>query len=187
MFLPPGFSIAANGNIYSSDGRGPYPFAEAAFFFGRRRHISKELNIPANQKLLVKFVVGVDALLRFFGATLDNGHARLTLYKGGTTSGVFSETLTNLPTNWTEEVPAYTSEVAVTATPAGTPTISGAEFVAMLRIKTANQANSSQSVSGSLGAELGLGVATYYALIENIGTGSVEGILQARWDEFPNN
>jgi len=187
MFLPPGFSIAANGQVYSADGRGPYPLNQAGFFFGRIGKAALDLNIPSGQKVLLKFIVGVDTLLRNFGAILDNGHAKVTLYKDGTPTGTFSISLNTVKTNWSEDAPVYDFLNGIWATPPGSPSLASGVFLDSFRIKTANQANQSQSVGGSVPTELGLGVGIYYALVENIGTGAVEGILSALWEEVPNS
>ena len=187
MFLPPGFSVASNGQIYSSDGRGPYPFSEASFFFGRRFFAWKGLTIPSGQKILFKFTVGVDSLLRKLVLTLDDGHAQLTLLQGGTPSGAFSDTINPSSTNWTEEVVPYATQNSLEATPVGNPSVTGGTPKDIFRLKTANTAANSNTVETGLTTELGLGVGEHFVLVENIGAGNVSGLLKFLWDEVPNN
>lgn len=142
--------------------------------------------IPANNRVLFRFVLGANMLLDSLELAIDDGQVRVTSHAGGTPTGVFSA-LPVIPANSMVGTPVYTSLTALAATPPGSAAavnIVGSVLRDVFRVKTPAGGGASMSVPSTIDAPRGLPAgATFYVLVENNGTGPVEGTLRLRWQE----
>lgn len=143
--------------------------------------------IPANNRVLFKFVLGANMLLEAIELSIDDGQVRVTSHAAGTVTGVFSTTLPVIAANGMTGTPAYSSLIAITATPAGLAAavnITGSSVRDVVRVKTPAGGGASNSENSTVDSARGLpSGATLHIMVENLGAGVVEGTMRLRWQE----
>jgi len=165
----------------------------AGFYRGREFRSFYEFSttagtqIPANNRVLFKFVLGANMLLEAVELSIDDGQVRVSSHTGGVITGTFSATPPIIPANSMTGAPAYTSLTTITATPAGLAAavnITGSSVRDVVRVKTPSGGGASNSETSTVDSVRGLpGGATFHILVENNGSGAVEGTLRLRWQE----
>jgi hypothetical protein len=142
--------------------------------------------IPANQRVLFRFVLGANMLLESLEISIDDGQVRVTSHAGGVATGVFTA-MPVIPANSMVGVPVYATLTGLAVTPAGLPAavnITGSVLRDVFRVKTPAGGGASMSVPSTIDSVRGLPIgATFYVLVENNGAGPVEGTLRLRWQE----
>ena len=163
---------------------------EHSFFEKLQFRTFKEFDVTAGTAIaagatyVIKAVVPVDIILLSLTLQADNGQARVETYAGGTPGGTFSETLPTFnQNNMANEgpTPIPTSQAVLTA--GGTHT--GGTRLDVFRLKVATATGQSSNIDSAQGTQRGVAPATYHIRIVNFGSGSLEGVLHAHWEERP--
>lgn len=186
--------LITGGGVAGTAPRLRVDVAETSFFAKREfrsyREFSQPLStqIPAGQRVLFRFISPINFILIDFMITLDNGQIRAASYVAATPTGTFSTVLPIISANsMTEGPPAYVAQVSIAMAGPGLPAavaVTGTERD-VLRLKVENSTGSAASVGEAQDSERGFPAGTYYILIDNIGTGIVEGVTSLRWEERP--
>lgn len=140
--------------------------------------------IAAGATYVIKAVVPVDVILLGLELTCDNGQGKVQTVVAGTAGGTFSETLPIFNQNnmaLEGPLPIPTAQVALTA--GGTHT--GGVILDVFRIKVATASGQASSVDSAQGTQRGVGPNTYHIRVVNTGSGALEGVLHANWEERP--
>lgn len=141
-------------------------------------------SLAAGATYVIKAVVPVDVILLGLELTCDSGQAKVETVVAGTPGGSFSETLPIFnQNNMTLEGPMPIPTPVVVLTAGGTHT--GGTRLDVFRVKVATASGQSSSVDSSQGTQRGVGPATYHIRVVNFGSGSMEGVLHASWEERP--
>lgn len=140
--------------------------------------------IAAGTTYVIKAIVPVDIILLGLDLTADNGQGKVETMVAGTAGGTFSETLpifnqNNMALEGPQPIP--TPQVALTA--GGTHT--GGTRLDVFRIKVATASGQASSIDASQGTQRGVGPNTYHIRVVNTGSGALEGVLHANWEERP--
>jgi|SRR6478736_1300431 len=154
-------------------------------FFGKREYtLSSELNIPATNKQLFRFVATDDFIVEQLSLEVDGGAARLTTWSGGTPTGTFSA-LSPVAANSMSEGPVAPAPIMTVATtgPGATVALVGGTQIDVLRVVAANATAQASTVGFTQDSYRGRAAGTYYALIENVGSGAVTGGFRIRWEQ----
>jgi hypothetical protein len=165
-----------------------------AFWEGREFRTFKELNIANGATYVIKVVVPVDTVFYGLELAIDDGRLRVGTYAGGTSGGVFGETLPrfnannmtpgeNLKNTYPPGTAPYAPQVLLTA--GGTHT--GGTELDVQRLRVANSAGMAASIANGtnlLGSERGVAPATYHFRLLAL-SGPVTGVFRARWEERP--
>lgn len=161
---------------------------QTGFYEKRDFRTFKEWSQPASTQIasgatyVVRIVTPVNVIITQISFEIDNGHIRVQTVVGGTAGGTFAEVLPIFNrNNMTEAPPASSSALTITA--GGTHT--GGTILDTLRLKVENSSGSSSTVGVTSGDERGISPNTYYIRVSNIGTGVVEGVMRAIWEERP--
>lgn len=147
--------------------------------------------IPTGQSVLLRSVVPVNAILMSLKFIADQGHVRVTTWRGGapTIGGLaatFPNSVTAIPANAMTESAAYTPQIVTAASAAsGTVVMTGSTRIDVERVKVATATGQATTALVSEDDQRGVNADTYYILIQNIGAGDLEGILKARYEERP--
>jgi hypothetical protein len=167
------------------------------FFRGREFRTFYEFSttggtqIPANNRVLFRTVLGSNMLLESLELSIDDGQVRVTSHAGGTPTGAFVTTLPIIPANTMVGAPTYTSLTVISATAAGLAAavaITGSSLRDVVRVKTPAGGGASNSENSAVDSVRGLPAgATFYILVENLGAGAVEGTMRLRWQEPAGN
>jgi hypothetical protein len=153
------------------------------FYAGREFRTFKELSIAAAATYVLRYVSPINVILTGIELTIDNGQVRAASVVGGTPGGAFAEVLPVLARNSMTErpLPLYAPQVVWTAG----GTLTGGTELDVVRLKVENASAAASSVGNREQDERGLGPATIYIRIQNIGVGLLEGTFNARWEERP--
>lgn len=151
-----------------------------SFLEGRDFRAFKELGIANGESLVLEVIVPVDIYLNRIILDIDSGHARYSALAGGTGVGVPVVLPTIFPANQRSDVKPYTRQVSVNII----DSVTGGTELDVARVKTGTN-NQAVSIIDSSQDKRGYPAGTYHLIIENIGTGSVEGVFYAQWAEWP--
>ena len=140
--------------------------------------------LAAGATYVIKAVVPVDVILLGLDLTCDNGQGKVETMVGGTAGGTFSETLPIFNQNNMSlegPIPVPTAQAVLTA--GGTHT--GGTRLDVFRVKVATASGQASSVDSAQGTQRGVGPNTYHIRVVNNGSGNLEGVLHAFWEERP--
>jgi len=151
-----------------------------SFLEGRDFRAYKELNIGNGLSQVLEIVVPVDIYLERISLNIDGGHARYSSVAGGTSTGSSVVLPTVFNKNSRSDAGDYTRQLI----PSVVDGFTGGTELDVARVKTGT---STQAVSVIENAQSKRGIAagTYHLVVENIGSGSVTGVLYAHWSEWP--
>jgi hypothetical protein len=152
---------------------------QTSFFAGREFRTYKELNIANGATYVIKSVVPKNIILLGLQLVIDDGWVRLSTHAGGTEGGTYSETLPLIRANTMIGTPVITPATVLTA--GGTQ--SGGTELDVIRLKTVNGTGSAISVGSISASERGIAPGTYYFKFQNLGTGAIQGMFNARFEE----
>lgn len=141
-------------------------------------------SIAAGATYVIKAVVPGDIILLGLDLILDNGQGKVETVIGGTPGGSFAETLPIFnQNNMAEEgpFPIPLSEVVLTA--GGTHT--GGTRLDVFRLKVATATGQASTIEAAQGTQRGVAANTYHIRVVNTGSGVLEGVLHANWEERP--
>jgi len=157
---------------------------QSGFFAKREYRIFQELNIPAGEKQLFRFVSTADFIVQEINLTLDNGSARLATYSGGTPTGTFTA-MTAIPANSMSEGPVAPAQaVTVSRTASGASNaITGGTQLDVMRLLVSGATGQAQTVGVNVDSYRGAPAGTYYAMIENLDGGAISGVFRLRWEQ----
>lgn len=160
--------------------------AQSSFFDKREFYFEEEFNIPAGQRLLYQFISSSDFIVEIIDLVVDGGSVRLTTYGGGTPAGAFSAR-TPLPANtMAEGPPVNPSNVSLNrAGPGASPGVglTGGTQKSVTRVVASNATAQAQSVGDTQDGYRGNPAGTYYALLDNFGSGAATGVFRLRWEQ----
>lgn len=158
--------------------------AQTSFFAKREYTLSVELNIANTFKQLIRFVSTGNFIVELLGVEIDAGALKMTTWSGGTPTGSFSA-LTPVAANTMSEGPsAPASTMTVSGTAAGaTVALAGGSQIDVLRVVAANATAQASTVGETQDSYRGRAAGTYFALLENIGSGAVTGVFRIRWEQ----
>jgi len=151
-----------------------------SFLEGRDFRAFKELDIPSGQSLFIEIVIPTDIYLDRIVLDIDAGHARYSSLAGATSTGASAPLPTVFPTNQRSDAGVYTRGLM----PSIVDGVTGGIELDVARVKT-GQNNQRTSVLEDAVGKRGYPAGTYHLVVENIGTGSVTGVLYAHWAEWP--
>lgn len=138
--------------------------------------------IAAGATYVIKAVVPIDIILLGLVLECDNGQGKVQTVAGGTPGGSFSETLPIFnQNNMANEGPFPIPPSQVVLTAGGTHT--GGVVLDVFRIKVATASGQASSIDSSQGTQRGVAPATYHIRVSNTGSGVLEGVLHANWEE----
>ena len=153
---------------------------QTSFFQGTQARTFMEAAVAAGASLWVRATVPLNIVLYELNFTVDAGSMRISTYSGGTASGTWT-TQPVIRKNTMSDAPAYTPQVAVASGGAMT----GGTLNDVVRV-VSSSATAQQSTVGTVPfSERGIGAGTYFYKIENIGTGTINVVLHAWWEERP--
>lgn len=155
----------------------------AGFDAGKEFRTFYEMTILQGASAYFKVSTPIDLVLQGIGMQVDDGYVSFEAYVNVTSPTGFVTSLPIIAANRmsTRPTPLYASQV--TFTTGGTFT--GGIRTDLLRIKTANNSNSSATQDASVPGFRGLGTGDYYLKMNNLGSGSALAIMKARWEERP--
>lgn len=157
--------------------------AQTGFFSGREFRTFKEFTVTNGTAYVIKVVTTGNVILHGVNVMLDDGAMRMSTMVGGTEGGTFSETLPIFNRNnmavGSDREAVIASTISLTA--GGTHT--GGTTLDVLRVKTSGGGGNATTVGASVSDERGIAVGTYYFVLQNLGSGSVVGVLSIRWEE----
>ena len=152
----------------------------AAFYAGTLFYIFYPIELDTDATQTILFTRQTNIILRDFRIDVTEGDFLTKIYRGGTTSGTWTD-ITVLPRNATTLRPSPTYASTSTVQYGGTGT--GGTQVDQIRCKTSTATAQQQSVGGSIsdpyGAPAGYG---YYLITAETGGNA---ILRMTWEEIP--
>lgn len=156
--------------------------AHAGFFDGRMFRSFFDFNLTEGTSAVVKFNSPVNFILHSQNLVLDAGEILFEASLGGSEGGSFNTSVPSFGMNRTSErlTPSYEAQVSQLA--GGTHT--GGTIAERVRLKTAAQQNSRQTVGGSLSDARALPPGTYYLRFTST-SGTSTGIYYLIWEERP--
>lgn len=149
------------------------------FVEGRDFRTFYELSIPQGDTHVLRFIAGGDFILEEQNFRIGAGHLRFSAAIGGTPGGVFTP-LAPVGANRMASRPTPLYEPHSYVEAGGTHT--GGTEVEVVRIKTSDNTNFASTV-GQGSTVRGLPAGTYYLRFQNIGTGTLTGTYDIRWEE----
>lgn len=175
---------------------------QTGFFAGREFRVLREFStiagadagvIPTGQSVLIRSVVPINAILMSLHWRADLGHGRVSTWRGGapTIGGLaatFPNVMTAIPANVMTEVPApaYSPQIVTAASNASaTVVMAGSVRLDVERLKIATATGQATTAEAADDDQRGVNAATYYIWVQNIGSGDLEGVLKARYEERP--
>lgn len=155
---------------------------QTSLYTGRQFRTFKEFNITAGATYLIEVDVGINTILWNVGLTVDAGGIKLSTYSGGTPSVTLTDIIPVLPKNTmsSRPTPLYTTQNALSG---GTATLTGGTLIDVARIVTSGATSQQITVGSTPFAERGVGVGTYYWVLNNFSNGSATGVFSAFWEE----
>tara|TARA_B110000881_G_scaffold169774_1_gene153322 strand:- start:418 stop:924 length:507 start_codon:yes stop_codon:yes gene_type:complete len=151
-----------------------------SFLEGRDFRAYKELNIGNGLSQVLEIVVPVDIYLERISLNVDGGHARYSSVAGGASTGASVLLPTVFNKNMRSDVDVYARQVI----PSVVDGFTGGTELDVARVKTGTN-NQAISIIESGQSKRGIAAGTYHLVVENIGSGSVTGVLYAHWAEWP--
>lgn len=140
--------------------------------------------IAVGATYVIKAVVPVDIILLSLELQMDNGTGRVETMVGGTAGGTFSETLPIFnQNNMASEGPFPIPTAQAVLTAGGTHT--GGTRLDVFRLKVATATGQSSNIDSAQGTQRGVSPNTYHIRVVNFGSGNLEGVLHANWEERP--
>lgn len=161
--------------------------AQTSFFEGREFLFAHEFSILTATSLVIKIVTLRAVIVQNFDLSIDDGTLRFTRRTGGVEGGSFSTIIAPQAVNAMagpsdrrlyEGVP-FTTNTVVTAG----GTLTGGSVFDTIRLKTSNATAQASSVGKTDTDQIGVPAGTRYYVLENLGTGTVTGVLRVRWEE----
>lgn len=154
------------------------------FFAGREFRTFRRLNIGNGQSEVIEAVVPVNVILTGLKLSVQDGWADVETIVGGTPGGTFGTPLPIFNRNNMTEVPTPVYTAQVTLATGGTHT--GGTILDVISARSAGSTAQASSVGDALSDERGIGPGTYYFRVANVGSGDVDGVFSARWEERPS-
>lgn len=155
---------------------------QTGFFEKREFEMFREFETATTATYVLRVVAPVNFILHDLSLELEAGTARLATFAGGTPTGAFSETLPYVAANtMTEDPPAYTPQIVLTAIPTG-GSLAGGSAIRVTRVKAADNSNFAASVGSTPDLVAGRAPGTYYLTLQL--TAAI-GVLKARFEERP--
>jgi len=157
-----------------------------SFLEGRDFRAYKELNIGNGLSQVLEIVVPVDIYLERISLNIDGGHARYSSVAGGTSTGSSVVLPTVFNKNSRSDAGDYTRQLIYVrqVVPSVVDGFTGGTELDVARVKTGTN-NQSISIIESGQSKRGIAAGTYHLVVENIGSGSVTGVIYAHWSEWP--
>lgn len=161
--------------------------AQTSFFEGREFLFAHEFSIGAGLTKVIKIVTLRPVIVQSFDLSIDDGTLRFTRKTGGTEGGSFSESITPQAVNSMvgpsdrrlyAGVP-FASNTVVTAG----GTLTGGTAFDVMRLRTSNATAQAVTVGKTDTDQVGVPAGTRYYVLENLGAGTVNGVLRVKWEE----
>lgn len=147
-----------------------------------------DTSIGAGTTRLMRINVPLNVILQSQLLDVDSGAIRVSNWFGGTvTDGAWNTTIMPVigKNNMSDRpAPFYASPMKFDVATAGAYNKDGFRF-AVGRKRVASASGQASSTTATANLPRGVGSGTYYILLENIGTGSVQGTLEFEWEERP--
>ena len=157
--------------------------AQTGFFSGREYRMFKEFTVPSGTPYVIKVVTTGNVILHGVDCKIDDGALRMSTMAGGTEGGSFSETIPIFNRNNMSVGPDREAVIASTMSLSAGGTHTGGTTLDVLRIKTSGGGGNAITVGANISDERGIAQGTYYFVLQNLGAGSVVGVLSIRWEE----
>ena len=152
----------------------------SSFLEGKDFRAYKELDIPNGASQILEIVVPADIYLDHISLNIDSGNARYSSLAGGTSTGASVLLPTVFNKNSRSDAGIYTRLLV----PSIVDGVTGGTELDVARLKTGTN-NQAVSVIESAQSKRGIAAGTYHLVVDNIGAGSVAGVLYAHWSEWP--
>jgi hypothetical protein len=157
--------------------------AQTSFFTGRQFRTTRRITLAAGASYTIKWSRAADVVVLGLGLQSSAGTIRLNMYRGGTPSGAFTDTIPVFDKNETADkpTPTYTTQSALTG---GAVTVSGGEFRDAVDAVASGATAQASTVGGQIADEVGYPADTVgYYVFTNDGNGPASGIFRLHWEE----
>ena len=157
-------------------------FEKLQFRTFREFDVTAGTAIAAGATYVIKAVVPIDIILLSLELQMDNGTGKVETYVGGTAGGTFSETFPIFnQNNMANEGPFPIPTAQSVLTAGGTHT--GGTRLDVFRLKVATATGQASNIDAAQGTQRGVAPNTYHIRVVNFGSGNLEGVLHANWEE----
>lgn len=153
---------------------------DVGFYERREFFYNLPFSLAVDQSVVIKFVIGVNYIVKNFELTLAEGEVTSEVVIGATESGTFDQDVTILSTNYMDEQDVY----ATAAAAATGGDITGGVVGDYLILNAGNGTALAASVGGG-GARLRGGAAGTVYIKITANQNSTRGVLYSQWEERP--